>query len=141
MVRKTSIEWWRSCCELLIVAAIPLTEVDVVTAPEARTTAEWAMDVGGQVRRLRLGRELTQEQLARGSNVSRHAVRSLETGQGSSLETLIKVLRALDREDWLASLAPVGPTVSPMQLLQRRRAHSARSRDRHRARRGGGGNR
>jgi transcriptional regulator with XRE-family HTH domain len=105
------------------------------TPAQPRTTDEWAAGVGRQIRTLRLAREMTQDQLAHDANISRHAVRTLETGQGSSLETVIKVLRALGRDEWLASLAPAQPTVNPMQLLQRRRAHSARSRDRHRARR------
>src|SRR5271155_6148682 len=82
-----------------------------------RTIDQWEAILGDQVRQVRITRNLDQAQLAKLADVSVGAVSNLERGKGSSLRTLIAVLRALGRTDWIASLAPtVG--VSPMQLLR-----------------------
>ena len=81
-----------------------------------RTVEEWEAALGAQIRRVRIGRNLDQAGLATLADVSIGAVSNLERGKGSSLRTLISVLRALGRTEWLESLAPpVG--VSPMQML------------------------
>ncbi|OGQ98703.1 MAG: hypothetical protein A2505_01940 [Deltaproteobacteria bacterium RIFOXYD12_FULL_55_16] len=41
------------------------------------------------------------------------------SGKGATLKTLIKTLRALDRADWLLSLAPL-VSISPLQMLKAR---------------------
>lgn len=82
-----------------------------------RTVEEWESDLGDQIRRVRIGRDLDQAGLAALANVSIGAVSNLERGKGSSLRTLISVLRALGRTEWLESLAPA-VAVSPMQLLR-----------------------
>lgn len=81
------------------------------------TVGEWEAILGDQVRRVRIARNLDQARLAELADVSIGAVSNLERGKGSSLRTLVSVLRALGRTEWLESLAPaVG--VSPMQLLR-----------------------
>ncbi|MFI5036527.1 MAG: helix-turn-helix transcriptional regulator [Acidimicrobiales bacterium] len=94
------------------------------------TTTEWEVRLGSDVRRLRVARELTQAQLAERANVSVSAVQDLERGRGSSLTTVIRVARALDRADWLAAFAPAAPTVSPAQLWRSSHGEAARSRQR-----------
>ncbi|WP_419853913.1 helix-turn-helix transcriptional regulator [Candidatus Poriferisodalis sp.] len=55
--------------------------------------------LGRAVRRLRKEREMTQEQLAQASGVSRLCVRDLETGNRSVGSTnVIRILRSLDHE-------------------------------------------
>jgi transcriptional regulator with XRE-family HTH domain len=81
-----------------------------------RTLGEWEALVGAQIRRVRISKNLDQAGLAELANVSIGAVSNLERGRGSSLRTLIAVLRALGRTDWLELLAPT-ISVSPMQLL------------------------
>jgi hypothetical protein len=49
--------------------------------------------------------------------VSVGAVSNLERGNGSSLKTLVAVVKALGRADWLEALAPP-VTVSPLQMLR-----------------------
>jgi|SRR5579872_2178724 len=84
------------------------------------TTTEWEHQLGADVRRLRLAQGLTQVELAERANVSLSAVKYLEGGRGSSLASLIRVARALGRADWLSSLAPAEPAVSPIALLRER---------------------
>lgn len=82
-----------------------------------RTTAEWEATLGEQIRRVRITRDLDQAALAELADVSVGAVSNLERGKGTTLRTLVSIIRALERTDWLESLAPdVG--VSPMQLLR-----------------------
>ena len=82
-----------------------------------RTVSEWEVLVGDQIRRVRIAKSLDQAGLAELANISIGAVSNLERGKGSSLRTLLAVLRALGRTEWLESLAPT-VAVSPMQLLR-----------------------
>ena len=85
-----------------------------------RTTEEWERQIGQGVLRTRIIRDLTQVQLAERANVSLSAVKNLERGRGSSVATLVRVARALDRAEWLAQFSPAEPAVSPMELLRER---------------------
>ena len=95
-----------------------------------KTVDEWAFDLGEQMRALRLRADLDQISLAERAGVGLSAVKNIESGKGATLKTLIKILRALDRADWLASLAP-SVSISPLQMLKskppRQRASRKRS--------------
>ena len=78
-------------------------------------------DFGVRVRRVRIANGVSQEELARKANVSRTAVGNLETGAGSSLSTVVKVLRALDRSEWLLTLTAPAEPFNPLDLLGRDR--------------------
>lgn len=82
------------------------------------TVPEWEARIGDDIRHLRRRKRLTQRELADLANVSPSALKYLEAGKGSSLSTLIRVAKALDRTDWLAAIAPPEPTVSPMAALR-----------------------
>jgi len=84
-----------------------------------RTSEEWEGSLGADVRRLRLARRYTQNELAERANVSLSALKNLEAGRGSSLATVVRVAKALDRTEWLSSFAPAEPSFSPMDLLRR----------------------
>ena len=88
--------------------------------PQA-TTADWERRLGADIRRLRLRNRLTQIELAERANVSGSAIKNLEGGKGSSLTTVVRVVRALDRTDWLETLLPTEPVISPMEILRQRR--------------------
>ena len=81
------------------------------------TLEEWEQSVGEQIRAARIACNLDQARLAELANVSIGAVSNLERGKGSSLKTLIAVVRALKRTDWLDALAPP-IVVSPLQVLR-----------------------
>jgi transcriptional regulator with XRE-family HTH domain len=79
------------------------------------TPAELATWLGTSIRKLRIDRNLRQAQLAAQAGVSLHALQNLESGEGATVRTLVTVLRALGREEWLKNLAPT-PTINPLTL-------------------------
>lgn len=85
------------------------------------TTEQWEAHLGDQLRRARLDEDISQVQLADRANVALSAVKNLEAGRGSTLRSLIRVVRALDLEDWLNRLNP-DPGISPMALLRAQKA-------------------
>ena len=87
---------------------------------------ELALAVGENIRSLRLQKNLTQHALAAQAGVSMSALRHLESGQGANLTTLIRVVRALDKQEWLQSLAPK-ITINPLHMAP---SHAARRRAR-----------
>ena len=93
---------------------------------EEETTKGLELELGRDVRRIRLHQDLTQQELARDANISLSALKGLEAGHGSGIRTLIRVARALGRTDWLESFAPREPSISPMQMLRERQKENAR---------------
>jgi len=89
-----------------------------------------ALAIGDNIRALRLQKNLTQHSLAAMAGVSMTALRHLESGEGASLGTLIRVVRALDRQEWLQGLAP-RITINPLHMTPsrgvRRRARAKRA--------------
>jgi transcriptional regulator with XRE-family HTH domain len=81
------------------------------------SSTEWERRVGDQFRALRLKNGLDQVELADAAGVSPGAVKNLEQGKGSTLKTLVKVARVLDRTQWLLEIAPP-VTVSPIEILR-----------------------
>ncbi|MHB1988924.1 MAG: helix-turn-helix domain-containing protein [Acidimicrobiales bacterium] len=88
--------------------------------PSYYTIEEWEEQVGEQIRSARVASDLDQTRLAALADISVGALSNLERGKGSSLKTVVAVVRALGRADWLEALAPP-VTVSPMQLLRAKR--------------------
>jgi transcriptional regulator with XRE-family HTH domain len=89
------------------------------------TPAEWEAELGRQLRSLRLRQNVDQRQLAQQAGIALNAVKNLKAGRGATLTSLVKVLRALGRADWLRALAPM-VSISPLEVLkakhERRRA-------------------
>jgi transcriptional regulator with XRE-family HTH domain len=83
-----------------------------------QTLDEMELDLGEKLKRLRLNKNLDQKTLAARAAVSVRALRNLESGQGSTLKTLLSVVRALGRESWLQTVAPI-PTVNPLAFTTR----------------------
>ena len=87
-----------------------------------RTRAEWELQLGAQIRRLRHRQGLDQAELARRANVDRTTVSRIERGAGGNIGSLVDIARALGRTEWLDTLAPAEPSVSPLALLRARDA-------------------
>jgi|SRR5687768_6849825 len=87
-------------------------------------------DIGRQLRVLRLKLNLNQQQLAERAGIALNVVKNLEGGKGSTLGSLVQVLRVLNRVEWLGTLAPA-VSISPVQMLRtkapRRRASRTKS--------------
>lgn len=90
--------------------------VDIV-ATDFRTTEEIEARLGEQFRAQRLADDIDQISLAKRANVSLSALKALEAGKGSSLRTVVRVARALDRLDWIEDFYPE-PEVSPMDVVR-----------------------
>jgi transcriptional regulator with XRE-family HTH domain len=84
--------------------------------------------LGRNVRALRIAKRLTQSEVARRANVSLGALQHLERAEGATVATLVKVLRALDAQGWLNTLAPAPPQFSPLAVLADTKAQRARRR-------------
>lgn len=90
-------------------------------------------EIGGAIRRMRLGQNLTQQELALRAGVDRMTLGKLENGQGANLLTLIQLLRALGQLETLSDFEE-HPVTSPLQAARlqgkpRRRASGRRKSD------------
>lgn len=94
-----------------------------------RTASELEAELGGQLRGLRLRRNIDQRTLAAQAGVALNVVKNLEAGRGATTASLIKVLRALGRADWLGTLSPP-VSISPIRMLKSKPARQRVSRSR-----------
>lgn len=83
-------------------------------------------ELGRRIGRLRLDRNLTQQQLADEAGVSRHTMLRLEGGESVTLGAWLRVLRALDLLDRLGAVVPE-PLPSPLEQLEREGARRRRA--------------
>lgn len=81
------------------------------------TVDELESELGERIRAYRLTKNLQQTTLAERAGVGITALRNLENGHGSTVKTLLRVVRALGREEWLHTVAPVA-TVNPLTLTR-----------------------
>lgn len=97
-----------------------------------RTPAAIAAELGQNLKTLRIHKNLDQATVAARAGISVRSLRNLESGDGSSLHTLISVLRVLGREARLDTIAPV-PTINPVMMTRkaepRQRATRPRRKD------------
>jgi putative transcriptional regulator len=88
--------------------------------------------LGERAGQQRLNKDVSQMELAKRAGVARIVVQRLEGGRGCTLESLIRILRALDLLQQLDSFLPE-PGLSPLQLAklkgrERQRASGQRHR-------------
>ena len=99
-----------------------------VASPEAIES-----ELGQKLERLRLSKNINQTILAKEAGVSRRTITRVENGEGISLDTLIRVMRALGVIDGLATLLP-DPTTRPVERIklgghERKRARTKKTSD------------
>ena len=82
-----------------------------------KTPAELQRVLGARLRKLRLSRNIGQRATADKAGISEKALRNLESGRGSTVETLLRTLKALDSLEGIEMLAPE-PSVDPLALLR-----------------------
>ncbi len=95
-----------------------------------QTAEELEAELGAQLRAARLRRNLSQANLAASAGIALGSLRNLEAGKGATITTLVRVIRSLRMEDWIASLQPE-VSISPLQMLkakkQRQRARRSKA--------------
>lgn len=94
------------------------------------TVEELEAALGASMKALRLDQNIDQQTLAARGGIGIGALKNLENGRGSTVRTLVSVLKALEREDWLTTIAPVAsinPLTHTSAATPRQRARPARS--------------
>src|SRR5690606_25191636 len=94
---------------------------------ELASIDEIQADLGQRIEALRLARNMQQVALAQDAGVSRRTITRLENGQSVSLDTLLRVMRALGLVNRLATLLP-DPAVRPVERVQRKGKDRKRAR-------------
>lgn len=82
---------------------------------------ELQVALGERLKRLRLNRNLDQRTTAEKAGISERALRNLESGHGSTVETMLRTLKALDYLQGIDMLAPEA-SVNPLDLLRQSKA-------------------
>lgn len=82
------------------------------------TTAEVLREIGERLRSYRLQQNIAIEELAREAGVGVRTVVRAEAGERPTLETVVKILRALGRLDVVDAFLPI-PLASPILLAER----------------------
>lgn len=82
---------------------------------EYRTPEEWEEVLGQQIRNLRILRNMDQKALSEQAGVALNVIKRIESGKTSTTKSLIKILRVLNRVEWLETLAPK-VTVNPLHM-------------------------
>lgn len=85
--------------------------------------------MGETLAQIRLSRNITQDDLASIAGISTRTLSRLESGEKTSLDTLVRLMQALNLESHLAALLP-DPGVQPVQQLEGRGAERKRVRSR-----------
>ena len=94
------------------------------------TTEEVLRELGHRLHRYRLQQNRTLVEVAAAAGVGVRTAKRAEAGERPTLETIVRLLRALGRLDTLDSFLPA-PLVSPLQLAdlggrERQRAGTSR---------------
>lgn len=82
-----------------------------------KSPQELQVELGRRLRQLRLSRNIDQRTVAAKAGVTRAALQNLEAGRGSTVQTLLRTLKALNYLEGIEMLAPQ-PTVNPVALLK-----------------------
>lgn len=78
---------------------------------------ELELQLGESIKELRLRKNLDRQTLCERAGVSMNALRHLEAGKGSTVKTLVRIVRALDRQDWFAGIAPK-VSINPLHMVR-----------------------
>lgn len=101
--------------------------------PSPSSNEQLEQQIGKNLKALRLDQNLNQTELAEMAGISRRTITSVESGQGCTLGTLIRLVRALKKEYLLSRLLeppPISPTKlhKANQILKNTRRHASKPR-------------
>ena len=94
------------------------------------TPQELEVALGDSLKALRLQKNLNRQILCERAGISENALRHLEGGKGATLKTLIRVVRALDRESWLTGISPQ-VSINPLHMIREKQPRQRASRRTH----------
>ena len=95
---------------------------DFTTSPSAAI----AEALCKRLEEIRLSKNISQAELARQAGVSRSTMTRIADGQSISLDSFIRVIKALGLADHLAALLP-DPSVRPVELVTHEGRHRRRA--------------
>lgn len=75
---------------------------------------------------IRLSKNISQAQLAKQAGVSRSTMTRIADGKSISLDSFVRVIKALGLADHLSALLP-DPTVRPVELVKHKGQHRQRA--------------
>jgi transcriptional regulator with XRE-family HTH domain len=81
------------------------------------TPHELIETLGENIKTLRLQKNRDRQSLCGEAGVSETALRNLEGGKGATLNTFIRIVKALHKTDWLNSIAPQ-TSINPLHLIK-----------------------
>lgn len=99
-------------------------------SPDLRPLSVLLSDLGQQIEAYRISRNLKQAELAELAGISRSTLSRLEAGKGGTIDSLARIMRALDIEERLldivpdAKLSPLDPRSDTGRARQRVRKSS-----------------
>jgi len=93
------------------------------------TPEEMEVELGEKLKALRLSKNFEQKTLAERAGISVRALRNLEGGRGATVKTLVCIVRALGRSDWIHSVAPIA-SIDPLSLTREAEPRQRASRQR-----------
>jgi transcriptional regulator with XRE-family HTH domain len=91
------------------------------------TNQELIQTFANKIKRARIRRELTQQDVATRSGVSLNTIAQLEAGGNSSLSTVMSVLRVLQLEKEILAAMP-DDQISPLEALKHKSSQRQRVR-------------
>ncbi len=94
------------------------------------TPQELELQLGEHIKTLRLQKNINRQTLCYQAGISENALRHLEGGQGATIKTLVRVIKALGQENWLASLAP-RVSINPLHMVREKHPRQRASRRSH----------
>ena len=83
-------------------------------------------EIGSLIKRIRLQKNITQQQLADKVGLYRSTISEMENGRASSLLSFIVVLRGLEKLETLNSLSEVS-AISPLKLARKEKQSRERA--------------
>jgi transcriptional regulator with XRE-family HTH domain len=89
------------------------------------TKDEYEIELGKAIRQARIRNGFTLEDVAARANLSPTSVRALELGRGSTVTTLVRVLRVLGETRLITDWANEGQGFSPIMVLRETRGKQA----------------
>ncbi len=94
------------------------------------TPGELEEMLGEHIKSLRLQKNIDRQSLCAQAGVSETALRNLEGGKGATIKTLTRVVKALNKESWLNSLAPEA-SINPLHIVRNQPQRQRASRRQH----------